>query len=301
MHISDYFCYICSVEFQIITAMTKVISCLNYKGGVGKSTTTYNLGVALWILGKKVLLIDTDAQCNLSGLIGFNQTEGDDTFYEWMTQDERPMPVYQQYEGLYYVPASGELSGIESFLMNKRNREKVLSKKLNPCLQAKEDGSYLFDYVLIDCAPKDGIVNDNAMSASDYILIPTECSGFSLQGMQNLLFSIQDVKENLNEKLEILGFLLVKYDRLTRISKQVTEYFDSNYSDKVFKTRIRKNIKFDESPLANQGIFEYAPDANGAEDYMQLAEEITGCTRPDSWKEKALEAWNEKNESEGES
>ena len=278
--------------------MTKVISNLNYKGGVGKSTTTYNLGVALWILGKKVLLIDTDAQCNLSGLIGFNQTEGDATFYEWMTQDEQPMPVYEQYPGLYYVPASGELSGIESFLMNKRSREKVLAKKLAPYLQKQADGSDTFDYVLIDCAPKDGIVNDNAMSASDYILIPTECSGFSLQGMQNLLFSIKDVKENLNEKLEILGFLLVKYDRQTRISKQVTEYFNTNYKDKVFQTKIRKNIKFDESPLAHQGIFEYAPEANGAEDYMQLAEEITGCQRPENWRGMALEAWNKKNEIE---
>lgn len=273
--------------------MTKVIAVLNYKGGVGKSTTTYNLGVALWILGKKVLLIDTDAQCNLSGLIGFDQTAGDSTFYEWMKDDEVNMPIYALYDGLSYVPASKALSTLEGALIGKRNRERILSKKLSAYLQPNEDGNYIFDYILIDCAPKDGVVNDNAMSASDYVLIPTECSGFSLQGMQNLLFSIQDIHDNINNKLDILGFLMVKYDRQTRISKQVTEYFSDHFSDKMFKTRIRKNIKFDESPLVNQGIFEYAPESNGAEDYMSLAEEITGAKRPSDWRDRAVKAWEE--------
>ena len=137
--------------------MTKVICIVNFKGGVAKSTTTYNLGVALWILGKRVLLIDTDAQCNLSGLIGFDHTEGDATFYEWMINDDQPMPIYEQYPGLFYIPASGELSNIESYLMNRRNREKVLAKKIQPYLQPLPDGTSRFDYVLIDCAPKDGI------------------------------------------------------------------------------------------------------------------------------------------------
>mgnify|MGYP002534960085 FL=1 len=273
--------------------MTKVIAVLNYKGGVGKSTTTYNLGVALWILGKKVLLIDTDAQCNLSGLIGFDQTAGDSTFYEWMKDDDVNMPIYALYDGLSYVPASKALSTLEGTLIGKRNRERILSKKLSAYLQPNEEGNYIFDYILIDCAPKDGVVNDNAMSASDYVLIPTECSGFSLQGMQNLLFSIQDIHDNINDKLDILGFLMVKYDRQTRISKQVTEYFSEHFSDKMFKTRIRKNIKFDESPLVNQGIFEYAAESNGAEDYMSLAEEITGAKRPSDWRDRAVKAWEE--------
>ena len=114
--------------------MTKVISILNFKGGVAKTTTTYNLGVALWLLGKRVLLIDTDAQCNLSGLIGFDQTSGDATVHEWLLNDSQAMPVYEQYPGLYYVPASKELRDIESYLMNKRSREKILNKKLTPCL-----------------------------------------------------------------------------------------------------------------------------------------------------------------------
>lgn len=274
---------------------TIVISNLNYKGGVGKSTTTYNLGVALWILGKKVCVIDTDFQCNLTGLIGFDHTSGDPTFYEWMVMNNTKMPIYQHYPGFFYVPSSDEVSGIENYLNNKRSREMELATKLEPYLQPNSKGEYLFDYILIDCAPVNGIINDNAMSASDFILIPTECSGFSLQGMQNLMFAISDVKKKLNPKLDILGFLLVKYDKQTKISKSVTEYFSKNYEDKVFKTKIRKNIKFDESPLVHQGIFEFAPDANGAEDYMSLAEEITGLCRPDDWKKRALEAWQNNN------
>ena len=277
--------------------MTKVISVLNYKGGVGKSTTAYNLGVALWILGKKVLLIDTDAQCNLSALLGFDQTEGDSTFYEWMDKDDAQIPLYCLYDGLSYIPASKSLSALEGTLYSKRSRERILAKKLAPYLQANENGEGLFDYVLIDCAPKEGVVNDNVMTVSDSVLIPIECSGFSLQGMQNLLLSIRDISENTNEKLDILGFLMVKYDKQTRITRQVLQYFESNYPNKVLKTKIRKNIKFDESPLAHQGIFEYAPDSNGAQDYMSLAEELTGQERPADWQSKAVNAWNNNNES----
>ena len=275
--------------------MTKVISILNYKGGVGKSTTAYNLGVALCILGKKVLLIDTDAQCNLSTLLGFDQTGGDYTFFEWMEKEDLPMPVYALYEGISFVPASKAMSTLEGTLYGKRYREKILSNKLAAYLQPNENGEYLFDYIIIDCAPKDGVVNDNVMAASDSVLIPIECSGFSLQGMQNLLFSIKDISDNINPKLDVMGFLMIKYDKQTRITKQVMEFFYQNFSDKVLNTRIRKNIKFDECPLAHQGIFEYAPESNGATDYMSLAEEITGLKRPENWQTIALEAW-EKNQ-----
>ena len=114
------------------------------------------------------------------------------------------------------------------------------------------------------------------MSASDSVLIPAECSGFSLQGMQDLLDSIQDVKENINDKLDILGFLVIKYDKNTRISKQTLEYFNQAYPGKIFQTKIRRNVKFDETPLKHKSIFEHSIDANGAEDYISLAEEITG-------------------------
>lgn len=276
--------------------MTKVICLENYKGGVAKTTSAYNLGVALWMLGKRVLLIDTDPQCNLSGMLGFNQQSGDPTLNEWLRTDGMAMPAYEKYPGLYYVPSSKALRDIESFINSKVNREMFFyNKKLKPYLQPQQDGTYIFDYVLIDCSPKEGLMNNNNMSASDYVLIPAECSGFSLQGMQDLLFGINEIKENVNPRLDILGFLIIKYDRQTRISRAVSEFFDSNYGDKVFKTKIRKNVKFDETPLQYKGIFEHAPYSNGAEDYMCLAEEITGCKRPDNWQSIAISAWNAEN------
>lgn len=264
--------------------MAVIISDLNFKGGVGKTTTSINLATALWLLGKRVLIVDTDPQCNLTNLIGFDQTEGDSTMYEWMTQEECPVPIYIHYEGFYFIPAHRKLRDIEIDLMKRKNRERILSKKLD---LIKDQ----FDYILIDCAPKDGIMNDNAMSASDSVLIPAECSGFSLQGMQDLLDSIQDVKENINEKLDILGFLIIKYEKNTRISKQTLDYFNQAYPDKIFKTKIRKNVKFDETPLKNKSIFEHSVDANGAEDYMCLAEEISGEKRPSDWRERILSSW----------
>lgn len=264
--------------------MAVIISNLNFKGGVGKTTTTVNLATALWILGKRVLIVDTDPQCNLTNLIGFDQTEDDSTIYEWITQEDSEIPIYTHYEGFYFIPAHKKLRDIEIDLMKRKNRERILAKKLS-LIKDK------FDYILIDCAPKDGIMNDNAMSASDSVLIPAECSGFSLQGMQDLLDSIQDVKENINEKLDILGFLVIKYDKNTRISKQTLDYFNQAYPGKIFQTKIRKNVKFDETPLKNKSIFEHSVTANGAEDYMCLAEEITGEQRPEEWKEKVLQAW----------
>ena len=293
MYIQNIIDKFATLQTLNINTMAITMSILNSKGGVAKTTTCYNLGVSLWNLGKRVLLIDTDAQCNLTGLIGFDPTEGDSTIYEWLIDDEKNIPIYELYPGLFYIPSSKKMRDIESLLMNKRAREMVLEKKIS---FIKEK----FDYVLIDCSPKEGLINDNAMCASDYVLIPTECSGFSLQGMQNLLLSISDIKENLNGKLDILGFLLTKYDRNTRISKQVTEYFEEAFQGKVFKTKIRKNIKFDETPLRHKGIFEYSPDCNGAEDYMTLGEEITGELRPENWKERAANAWEEAHQNEGE-
>lgn len=267
--------------------MATIISILNYKGGVAKSTTTLNLGTALWLLGKRVLLVDTDVQCNLSRNLDFNYREGDNTLTEWLSDASCNPPVYQHYEGLYFIPASKRLSDIEVHMMNKISRELILRKKLEPISQA-------FDYILIDCAPKEGLLNTNAMSASDNVLIPSECSGFSMQGMNDMLDSINLVKDNVNEKLDILGFLLVKYDKQTRVSKQVVSYFEKNYPDKIFRTKIRKNVKFDELPFFYQSIFEYSPESNGADDYMALAEEITGEKRPDNWREMAAEAWSKK-------
>ena len=282
-----------SINFATIliekeTFMTKIISFLYHKGGVAKTTTCANLATALWIMGKKVLIIDTDQQCNLSGVLGFSQKEGDPTLSEWL-KEPVPAPIYIRYDGLEYIPASKALRNMEAELLNKRSRETILARKLE---QVKAE----YDYVVIDCAPGNSVLNDNAMSASDSIIIPTECSGFSLQGMQNLLMSIKEIQQEIKPNLQIEGYLLVKYDKQTKIAKEVSRYFEKQSDVPTLKTKIRKCVKFDESPLGHQTIFEYAPESNGAEDYMRLAEELTGEKRPKDWKKKAIKAEEENNE-----
>ena len=282
-----------SINFATIliekeTFMTKIISFLNHKGGVAKTTTCANLATALWIMGKKVLIIDTDQQCNLSGVLGFSQKEGDPTLSEWL-KEPVPAPIYIRYDGLEYIPASKALRNMEAELLNKRSRETILARKLE---QVKAE----YDYVVIDCAPGNSVLNDNAMSASDSIIIPTECSGFSLQGMQNLLLAIKEIQQEINPNLKIDGYLLVKYDKQTKIAKEVSRYFEKQSEVPTLQTRIRKCVKFDESPLGHQTIFEYAPESNGAEDYMRLAEELTGEKRPKDWKKIAIRAEEENSE-----
>ena len=266
--------------------MAKVISILNYKGGVAKTTTTANLGTALWLLGKKVLIIDTDIQCNLSFMFDFDQSEGDPTLHDWLLNDCNP-PIYDRYEGLHFIP-----SGLDETFDEKLSKLYHNEDVLRVHIQVLREH---FDYILIDCAPKKGLVNVNAMNAADSLLIPVVCDSFSLQGMQTLLDSIEYIKKRMNPNLEVEGILITKYEKNTRISKAVMSYFTNPeefpLANKIFKTRIRKNVKFDESPINHKSCFELDVEANGAEDYMTFAEELIGEKRPDNWKFKVLETW----------
>lgn len=275
------------LNFNLLT-MAKIISILNYKGGVAKTTTTANLGTALWILGKKVLIVDTDIQCNLSFQFDFDQSAGDATLHDWLLNDCNP-PVYDRYNGLHFIP-SGSDEAFDEKLSKLYHNEDVLRDHI----QVLKD---YFDYILIDCAPKKGLVNVNAMNAADTILIPVVCDSFSLQGMQSLIDSIEHVKKRMNPKLGVEGILITKYEKNTKISKAVMKFFTDPQqfplADKIFDTKIRKNVKFDESPISNKTCFEIGVSSNGAEDYLLLAEELTGEKRPDNWKYKVLEAWLE--------
>lgn len=245
-----------------------ILTFLNHKGGVAKTTSCANLGDALHRLGRRVLLVDTDQQCNLTAMLGFAQSEGDPTLAQWMAGTEDvAAPVYEREEGLDYIPASKALRHTEAQLLTRRARETVLKRLLEPLAPH-------YDYILIDCAPGDSVLNDNALAAATHVVIPTECSGFSLQGMQNLLLAIDEIRRDINPGLQTLGYLLVKYDKQTKIGKEVSRHLERQEGAKTLKTKIRRCIRFDESPLARQTIFEYAPDSNGAEDYMRLAKEI---------------------------
>lgn len=272
--------------------MAKTISILNFKGGVAKTTTAASLGTALWIMGKRVLLIDTDIQCNLSTLLGFEQPdenegdEADKTLHEWLLQDCNP-PIYTRYEGLYYIPSKRDKFWVEK-LSRLYHNEDVLRDHLNVFKEA-------FDYILIDCAPTEGLVNTNVMNASDSVLIPVRCDGFSMQGIYTLLESIKETKKRMNPKLEVEGILICEYEKGTKISKKVVPFYQEDFPEYMFNTLIRKNVRFSEVMIDEKTVYESAPDANGAEDYMQLAEELTGEKRPEDWKEKAVLAWLDKN------
>lgn len=261
--------------------MATKISILNFKGGVGKTTTTLNLGAALSLLGKRVLVIDLDSQRNLSPIMGYHPGDGETVFDALSTKGgELTIYGHDRMKNLFFVPADKRLTGIDISLFNRSNREHILDKLLK-----KEEEDY--DFILIDCPPKSLTLNKNAMVASDYLIIPIDCKVFSIQGMGDIFEELEEIKsdQDLNPKLQIMGYLLTMYDSRTKLSKEVERNLKRNYPERVFRTKIHINTRLSETPGYNLNIFEYDPESTGAEDYMSLAEEITGLKRKKKWKE----------------
>ena len=256
-----------------------IISILNYKGGVAKTTTTLNLGTALWLLDKSVLLIDTDSQCNLTKALGFDpKTDGNETIYEMLTGKCQSFPIYERGKGLDYMPGSPALESIA--------KELPEYKKLTVLRYYLSQIATQYDYILIDCPPSASLLNYNAMIASESIIIPLECAAFSVQGSLKLSPDIEGIKAELNPKLSILGYLFTKYDKRTNIARQVKELFEQDKKIPTFKTVIRRCVAFDSTPIEHQSIFEFDAESNGAKDYLALAEEITKTKRKKNWKRK---------------
>jgi len=279
--------------------MAQIISILNDKGGVAKTTTTVNLGTALWLLGKKVLLIDTDQQCNLTFTL--DRTAMDvasdgkaKTLYEWL-HDINRIPVFSRYEGLDFVPSSREMANANDFLSNKMGRESFLSKRLE---LIKDE----YDYILIDCAPGGkNLMNTNVLAASDGVIIPAESDIFSIQGAPNLINFINEVREYSGKELPIMGYLLVKFEGNTRMGKEVKKYYSTanNLGGPLLPVQIRKCKDCREAPQSEQTLFEYAPSSTAADDYMRIAEYLIGqkarkkTWTPSAWGKKANAAYNE--------
>lgn len=242
----------------------KVITIANHKGGVGKTTSTASLGVALAILGKRVLLIDLDAQQNLS----FTLTQNEDpetSVYDSLVKDA-PLPIVNVRENVDLVPASLELARAEIDMATKIAREGILKSLL-------EDKFNDYDYVLIDCPPSLGIVTTNALVASDELYIPLTAEALPLKGLTMLDDVVKEVRKRVNPKLELGAVFFTRYNN-RKLNKEVVSMIESRYGDKVLNTKIRENISLAEMPLSGQSIFEYDPKSNGATDYMALAEEV---------------------------
>ena len=246
------------------------IALLNQKGGVGKTTTTANLGACLAMLGKKVLVIDMDPQANLSVHLGVDIHSLKYSVYNIIRGACKPDGVIlsTKIHGLDIIPANIDLSGAEIELVGVVGRETILKEYLGGVLDR-------YDYVLIDCPPSLGLLTLNVLTLVHEIFIPLQTEFFALQGVSKLLDTHEVVRKRLNKNLEITGIIFCMYTSRTRLCKEVIEKVREHFAkDQVFDTVIRKNVKLSESPSHGKPIVSYAPSSHGSEDYMSLAKEV---------------------------
>src|SRR5690349_1830194 len=248
----------------------RVISMCNQKGGVGKTTTTINLGAALAEYGRRVLLVDFDPQGSLSVGLGLNPHEMELTVYNLLMQPDvelHEVVVPSGVPGMDLLPSNIDLSAAEVQLVHEVGREQTLMRVLAPALEE-------YDVVLIDCQPSLGLLTVNALTASDGVIVPLECEYFALRGVALLKTTIDKVRERLNPRLEIDGVLGTMYDGRTLHGREVMERLVQAWGDTVFHTVIRRTVKFSDSTVAGEPITSYASTSAGADSYRQLAKEV---------------------------
>ena len=248
----------------------RVVSMCNQKGGVGKTTTTINLGASLAEYGRKVLLVDFDPQGSLSVGLGLNPHEMDLSIYNLLLQPDvtlEDVVVPSGVPGMDLLPSNIDLSAAEVQLVNEVAREQTLQRVLAPALAH-------YDVILIDCQPSLGLLTVNALTASDGVIVPLECEYFALRGVALLKTTIDKVRERLNPRLEIEGILGTMFDGRTLHGREVMERLVQAWGDTVFHTVIRRTVKFSDSTVAGEPITTYASTSAGAESYRQLAKEV---------------------------
>ena len=245
----------------------KVISVLNHKGGVGKTTTTINLGGALRQKGYKVLLIDLDGQANLTESLGFS-AELPQTIYGAM-KGEYDLPIYEHKDGLSVVPSCLDLSAVETELINEAGRELILAHLIKG---QKEK----FDYILIDCMPSLGMMTINALVSSDSVLIPVQAAYLPVKGLQQLIKTILTVKKRLNRKLAIEGILLTMVDFRTNYARDIASRVHTTYGSQieVFENVIPMSVKAAETSAEGKSIYMHCPKGKVAEAYKNLTQEV---------------------------
>lgn len=246
--------------------MTKIISLFNQKGGVGKTTTTINLGAALAARKKKVLLIDIDAQCNLTQSLGYDDEEEALNIYGAI-KGKYPLPILKKKENLDVVIGTLDLAAADLELSGEAGRDFLLKD----CIKPIKDN---YDYILIDCPPALNVLTLNALTVSDGVIIPVQSEFLALHGMKKLLETIDKVQSRTNSVLTITGILLTQYDSRNALCKMVEKTVRNNFEGQVFRTVIRRNVSLAEAPSQGIDIFDYEPKSNGACDYDNLANEI---------------------------
>ncbi|MEI7544578.1 MAG: ParA family protein [Mycobacteriaceae bacterium] len=247
-----------------------VISMCNQKGGVGKTTSTINLGAALAEYGRKVLLVDLDPQGALSAGLGVPHYELAHTVHNLLIEPRVGIDevlIHTRVDGLDLIPSNIDLSAAEIQLVNEVGREQTLGRALRPVLDR-------YDYVLIDCQPSLGLLTVNALACSDGVIIPTECEYFSLRGLALLTDTVDKVRERLNPKLEISGIVVTRFDNRTVNAREVMARVLERFGDLLFDTVIARTVRFPETSVAGEPIVSWAPKSGGAQAYRALAREV---------------------------
>lgn len=246
----------------------KIISVFNQKGGVGKTTTVVNLAAALGLEGKKVLIVDMDPQGNSTSGVGIDKTSLEKTVYDLVigNEDIKDLILKTEEDNVKIVPSNVSLSGAEVEMVNIENRESILKKSLGEI-----DG---YDYILIDCPPSLGVLSINALTASDTVLIPIQCEYYALEGVSQLISTIDLVKMALNPKLEVEGILMCMFDGRNNLSLEVVEEVKKYFKNQVFKSVIPRNIKLAEAPSHGTSVLKYDDKSKGAIAYKRLSLEI---------------------------
>lgn len=252
-----------------VIGQTKILSIINQKGGVGKSTTAINLAAALGQLGKQVLLVDFDPQGNSTSGLGVEKSMVQQCIYDVLLNGVplEDVIIPDVAEGVDIAPATINLAGAEVELVSEMARENCLKDAVG-----RMRGKY--DYILIDCPPSLGLLTVNALVAADKLLIPIQCEFYALEGVTNLLESMKRVKSRLNPTLDVFGILVTMYDSRTTLSKQVVDEVRDYFGRLVFATPIPRTVKLSEAPSFGQPITEYDPKGKGALSYLELAKEV---------------------------
>jgi len=249
--------------------MGRIIAIANQKGGVGKTTTAINLSACLAEAGKKVLTIDTDPQGNTTSGLGVDKEELENTIYELLLDEctIKQCLVKTEIENLSLIPSNVSLAGAEIDLLDVQNKQYILRNSVD---YIKDD----YDFILIDCPPSLNMLTVNAMTTADTILVPIQCEYYALEGLSQLLNTIDLVKDRLNEHLEMEGVVFTMYDARTNLSLQVVENVKRNLNTNIYKTIIPRNVRLAEAPSHGLPINLYDPKSVGAESYRQLAQEV---------------------------